>query len=202
MHTRREYWTLKRVVCKSKVRINFITLSDFEDFLFKIGTSAKLSVWNIICLLQNWCLNKTIDKTIESSSRKVMCVIISDRFQLAGHWKNVQCVEKYTPQPWSLQSVTGLLNVCARTHARAIPAVKAFNRRFIEAMQGVCKPNLFIRFSVGMKDDIRMWLSYLEKFNRSCRQLGRKDFNYPFQCIYLQTQKCDDTWGANGIFYC
>jgi hypothetical protein len=59
-----------------------------------------------------------------------------------------------------LQSLTGLLNVCAL----AIPAVRAFNRRFCDAMQGVCKPNHFIRVSVGMKDDIRMWLSFLEKY--------------------------------------
>jgi hypothetical protein len=59
-----------------------------------------------------------------------------------------------------LQSLTGLLNVCAL----AIPAVRAFNRRFCDAMQRVCKPNHFIRVSVGMKDDIRMWLSFLEKY--------------------------------------
>ena len=98
-----------------------------------------------------------------------------------------------------LQSLTGLLNVCARTHARAIPAVKAFNRRFFEAMQGVCKPNHFIRFSVGMKDDIRMWLSYLEKFNRSCT-FGLNEWLSNMQ-LDLYTDSAGSPYHGCGVYF-
>ena len=65
----------------------------------------------------------------------------------------------------ALQSLVGLLNFCAR----AIPAMRAFNRRFCDAMCGVVKPEHFIRVSVSMKEDIHMWLTFLELFNGSCK---------------------------------
>lgn len=60
-----------------------------------------------------------------------------------------------------LQSLVGSLNFCAR----AIPSARAFNRRFCDAMCGIEKPGHFIRVSVEMKEDILMWLSFLDKFN-------------------------------------
>jgi hypothetical protein len=63
-----------------------------------------------------------------------------------------------------LQSLVGLLNFCAR----AIPSVRAFNRRFYDAMRGICRPGRFIRVSVEMKEDILMWLSFIERINGSC----------------------------------
>ena len=60
-----------------------------------------------------------------------------------------------------LQSLVGSLNVCAR----AIPSVRAFNRRFCDAMCGINMPSHYIRVSTGMKADIKIWLSFLENFN-------------------------------------
>ena len=67
----------------------------------------------------------------------------------------------------TLQSLIGLLNFCAR----AIPQVRAFNRRFCDATYGVKKPDHFIRVSVGMKEDITVWLKFLDEFNGS-RKFG------------------------------
>jgi len=63
-----------------------------------------------------------------------------------------------------LQSLCGSLNFCAR----AIPSARAFNRRFFDAMSGIKRQNHFIRVSVGMKEDIKTWLEFLNKFNGTC----------------------------------
>ena len=62
-----------------------------------------------------------------------------------------------------LQSLVGSLNFCGR----AIPSVRAFNRRFCDAMCGIVKHSHFIRVSSGMKEDIKMWLTFLTNFNGS-----------------------------------
>lgn len=59
------------------------------------------------------------------------------------------------------QALAGLLNFCLR----AIPPAIAFTRRIYDAMQGVVKPHHFIRVSVAVKDDIRVWLTFLDLFN-------------------------------------
>lgn len=65
----------------------------------------------------------------------------------------------------NLQQLLGLLNFCAK----AIPSVRAFNRRFCDAMCGVEKQNHHIRVSSEMKEDINMWLYFLDNFNGTCR---------------------------------
>lgn len=60
-----------------------------------------------------------------------------------------------------LQSLVGSLNFCAR----AIPSVRAFNRRFCDALCGLSNPRHHIRVSWGMKEDMRVWLRFLKDFN-------------------------------------
>jgi len=76
--------------------------------------------------------------------------------------KNIFNKEKVTLN--ELQSLVGLLNFCAK----AIPSVRAFNRRFCDAMCGIKKKSHFIRVTHNMKEDIRMWLIFLDKFNGTC----------------------------------
>lgn len=63
-----------------------------------------------------------------------------------------------------LQSLTGVLNFCVR----AIPSARAFIRRFYDAMSGIRKCHHFVRVSSGMKQDIQMWLHFLDQFNGYC----------------------------------
>ncbi|KAK3103024.1 hypothetical protein FSP39_015834 [Pinctada imbricata] len=60
-----------------------------------------------------------------------------------------------------LQSLSGLLSFCSR----AIPSARAFNRRFYDAMTGLKKPFHRIRVTLEMKEDVNMWLSFLDNFN-------------------------------------
>ena len=62
-----------------------------------------------------------------------------------------------------LQSLVGSLNFCAR----AIPSAVAFNRRFYDASVGISNPRHHLRVSCAMKEDMRMWLIFLECFNGS-----------------------------------
>lgn len=59
------------------------------------------------------------------------------------------------------QALAGLLNFCLR----AIPPARAFTRRIYDVMQGVVKPHHLIRVSVAVKDDLRVWLTFLDLFN-------------------------------------
>jgi len=58
-----------------------------------------------------------------------------------------------------LQSLAGSLAFCSK----ALPSARAF----YGAMSGVSKPYHFIRVSRGMKEDIQVWLSFVDKFNGS-----------------------------------
>lgn len=60
-----------------------------------------------------------------------------------------------------LQSLLGLLNFACRI---VVPG-RAFLRRLYNLTLGVKKPHHHIRLCTGSKDDLRVWLSFLEKYN-------------------------------------
>lgn len=60
-----------------------------------------------------------------------------------------------------LQSLCGLLAFCSR----ALPAGRAFTRRFYLACSKVTMPHHFIRITKGMHEDIAVWILFLNKFN-------------------------------------
>ena len=62
-----------------------------------------------------------------------------------------------------LQSLVVSLNFCAR----AIPGAVAFNRSFYDASIEISNPRHHSRLSCAIKEDMRMWLIFLECFNGS-----------------------------------
>lgn len=60
-----------------------------------------------------------------------------------------------------LQSLVGSLNFCSR----AIPCASAFNRRFYDATVGLTNPRHHLRISASMKEDMSMWVMFLDCFN-------------------------------------
>jgi len=72
------------------------------------------------------------------------------------------CLHKITLK--QLESVTGLMSFCAK----AIPSARAFLRRFFDLMSNVKKPYHKIRLNSEVKEDIKMWLTFLENFNGQC----------------------------------
>ena len=62
-----------------------------------------------------------------------------------------------------LQSLVGSLNFCAR----AILGSVAFNRCFYDASVGISNPRHHLRVAGAMKEDMDIWLMFLECFNGS-----------------------------------
>ena len=60
-----------------------------------------------------------------------------------------------------LQCLCGSLNF----FAKALPGIRAFNRRFYNATLGVKKSHHFIKVTHGMKEDMRVWLHFLQNYN-------------------------------------
>ena len=60
-----------------------------------------------------------------------------------------------------LQSLIGLLNFCCSV----VTPGRAFLRRLIDLTAGVTRPHHHIRFNTEAKNDIRMWLQFLDNFN-------------------------------------
>ena len=60
-----------------------------------------------------------------------------------------------------LQSVLGSLNFCCSV---VLPG-RAFLRRLFDLTKGVAKPYHFVRLTKGTKEDLRLWLTFLENFN-------------------------------------
>ena len=64
-----------------------------------------------------------------------------------------------------LQSLTGILIFCCG----ALPAGRAFIRRFYDAMTGLSKPYHHVRITDEIKQDINIWLYFLKSFNGSTK---------------------------------
>lgn len=76
----------------------------------------------------------------------------------------VQLLKKKRVQLKELQSLTGLMNFCSRV----ISSSRAFIRRFYDAMIGISNPKHHIRLSASLKDDMDVWVSFLDHFNGIC----------------------------------
>lgn len=60
-----------------------------------------------------------------------------------------------------LESLVGKLNF----FSKAVRGSRAFNRRFYDALIGVANPNFKIRISKAVREDMLMWLGFLDNFN-------------------------------------
>lgn len=74
----------------------------------------------------------------------------------------------FTSEEGHLQSLTGLLNFACSV---IVPG-RAFLRRLIDLTVGIQSPHHLIRLSKDVKEDLKVWLSFLSNFNgRSGRNL-------------------------------
>ena len=68
---------------------------------------------------------------------------------------------KMSMQLKEMQSLVGSLNF----FSKGVPNARAFNRRFYDAMCGIQKEHHHIKLTKEIKEDLRMWLQFLESFN-------------------------------------
>ncbi|KAJ1185515.1 hypothetical protein NDU88_002307 [Pleurodeles waltl] len=88
----------------------------------------------------------------------------------------------------TIQSLLDRLNFAARI----IPAGRIFARRLARATAKVNKSHHLVRLSLGLKEDLRMWLSFLEEFKDT--QLWRTPW-----CTSQQLQLFTDASGREGF---
>lgn len=132
-------------------------MSVFREVCFELGVPiAEEKTLGPSCIII--FLGLEID-TIEMVVRIPLQKLNEAREKLIVTWQRKKVTLRW------LQSLVGLLNFCAK----AIPAARAFNRRFIDAMCGAKQQHHMIRVSVEMKNDIQVWIKFLQQFNGTCK---------------------------------
>ncbi|KAM9319746.1 uncharacterized protein PAF06_004160 [Gastrophryne carolinensis] len=97
---------------------------------------------------------------IEIDTVQRVCRLPREKIEdLVGGLEGALGVKKVTLV--QLQSVLGKLNFACRV----LPMGRVFTRRLSLATAGVREPHHFIRLTAGMKEDIRMWITFLESFD-------------------------------------
>lgn len=79
-----------------------------------------------------------------------------------------------------------------------MPAI-AFTRRNYDVMQGVAKPHHYIRVLVAVKDDLRVWQTFLDLFN-SCYYFPHIDW-VDDEHLKLFTDRAENSDLGCGAFF-
>lgn len=148
-----------------------------DDFIF-MGASNTGTCLLLMSIFQSTCDELGVpiapDKTIGPTTLllflgylidtvRLMVLIPQDKIEkLSNLLMSLSKRQKITLK--ELQSVTGLMSFCAK----AIPAARAFIRRFFDLMCNAKKPYHKIRLNLEVQADIQMWLTFLENFNGHC----------------------------------
>ena len=152
-----------------------------DDFIF-IGLENTLQCATLMSAFENVCSSLGVPIAPEKTEGPVTCLtylglVINTNsmtisipeaklLQLKLQLQDLVSRKKVTLR--QLQSLVGSLAFCCR----ALPAGRAFNRRFYSAMAGASKPFHFIRVSSGLKEDANVWLKFLNEFNGSLSIVG------------------------------
>lgn len=132
------------------------TVSNFEAVCFDLGVplSTEKKVGPVTFLTFLGLDIDSVNQTIKVPTEKI------DKAKEAL-FQLIQC-KKITLK--RLQALVGLLNfIC-----KAIPAGRAFNRRFYDVMSTAKKPHHFIRVKSGLLEDAKVWIYFLDNFNGTC----------------------------------
>lgn len=84
-----------------------------------------------------------------------------------------------------LQSLLGFLNFCCSV----ITCGRAFLRRLTDLTIGVQKPYYHIRLTKAVKDDLRLWLSFIDNFNGKCMFINERFLNSDTLQLYTDSAK-------------
>ena len=162
-------WALKRRTLDENI-VHYI-----DDFLVaaKDLVSCEYLMNNFSVMCQELGVPLAPEKTIGPASKftflgldidtdNMSVSIPSDKLdKLISSLQKLMLKKKTTLK--EMQSLSGLLNFCCK----AIPAGRAFIRRFYDAMTGLTKPFHHVRITAELKEDIKVWLLILHDFNGS-----------------------------------
>ncbi|KAK3084124.1 hypothetical protein FSP39_008557 [Pinctada imbricata] len=158
-----------------KLRFNTNNVVHYLDDFLLAGESntlnCQLSMKQFSSLCEELGIPLAVEKTLGPSTvlaflgleidTNLMCVRIPDDKLNKLKEELSRMLNKKKTTLKELQSLTGLLNFCTR----AIPAGRAFNRRFYDSMIGLSKFYHHVRINYEMKEDIRVWLMFLDFYN-------------------------------------
>lgn len=116
-----------------------------------------------------------------SRLREAKLIDLRDRLCLFSSWKKVQLRE--------LQVLLGHLNFACKMVAPG----PAFLCWICAAMKGVSCPYHWIRLSLGMRQDLKVWLDFLDNFNRMA-------FWWDELCLEAELQFELEAAGPRGLF--
>ena len=157
-----------------------------DDFLFggEAGTtqcSETLSFFKDSC--KQWGVplahEKTVEPTeivvflgIEFDTRNMIMKLPQDKL-LDLKSKILTCLNSKKITLRELQSLIGVLNFACQV---IVPG-RAFCRRLIDATFNLHRPNHKTRLTKGMKDDLKIWLRFLENYNGATVMLEKGWFS-------------------------
>ena len=145
-----------------------------DDFLFGAEADSPkcqftLQTFRDICKL--WGVPVAEDKTVEPTEILSFLGIEFDTLAMELRLPNEKLVElKHTLELFvqskkvtlrQLQSLIGLLNFACQV----VSPGRAFCRRLIDATCNIRKPHHRIRVSKSMREDIKVWLTFLSEYN-------------------------------------
>lgn len=167
-------WELRR-------RVQTENTSHYLDDFFLAGTADSNDCQNIMSMFGIVCkelgVPLAIDKTEGPSTDLTFLGFTIDSVALVikipeDKVKSILSLLSETLQRKKirlreLQSLAGSLAFCSR----ALPAARAFLRRFYAAMSAIKKPHHFVRLSSTIKEDLNIWVQFLREYNGSSEML-------------------------------
>lgn len=163
-----------------KVRSGLSTIDHYLDDYICMGAQHSLDCATLMSTLTKVCSELKIpladEKTIGPTTvlpflgfiidTELQLVLIPKEKLVKLHALLMPILSKRKMLVKDLESVTGLLSYCSR----AIPAVRAFIRRFYDLTASIKhkKPYYRVKINQEIKSDVQMLLYFLDKFNGHC----------------------------------
>lgn len=145
-----------------------------DDFLFggEAGTTkCQDTLYSFQSICNNWGVPLAKEKTVKPTEVLIFLGILFDTKNMVMRLPDeklqevrtriITCLNSQKVILRELQSLIGVLNFACQV---IVPG-RAFCRRLVDATCGVSKPHHRIRISSDMKEDLKIWLMFLSKYN-------------------------------------
>lgn len=143
-----------------------------------VAPCKSLLYLGLVIDVRSMCVKLPVDK-VQQCSKSINCLMVKKKAKVK-----------------EIQSLCGLLQFACR----AVVPGRAFLRRLYDSVIGVGNPNYYIRVSLQMKEDLAVWLDFLDNYNGRTMFLPALASN-PHYCIITDASKsvgfgaiCGDMW--------
>lgn len=145
-----------------------------DDFIFA-GSRGSGECLQLMTLFQVVCKDFGVPLAVDKTQGPVTCLVFlgleidtvlrmvripRDKIQELKGMLGI-LMERSKVKLKEMESLVGKLNF----FSKAIRGSRAFNRRFYDSMIGISRPNSHIRITRALKEDMLMWVKFLDHFN-------------------------------------